>query len=222
MQLQLEDLHELVEGAKKKGKYRKGEIPDSIAAAEAYRLEISGYAQLLADRAMCESIAQAMVLDRVAINALEAEEESDSRDNELAFRLAGQREMPATTAPKAETTSATTLKAVATSAATPKAATTSATTSKAATVSSNHGTNHNDNLDSVGKAESPKRAVGRANASIQKSCIACGDELQLSRTVICTKCREGYCHDCLSSLFEACTKDESMSTQTAPFVLRGC
>ncbi len=67
IQMQLEELNIFAKG--KKGKEREGETPDVDVAVESYKSDLEAYALATSDRAMCQSLAQAVSLDADLIRA---------------------------------------------------------------------------------------------------------------------------------------------------------
>ncbi|KAK0647064.1 hypothetical protein B0T16DRAFT_429654 [Cercophora newfieldiana] len=183
--MQLEDLDELARTINAKGKNRDGDVPDAVAAVEAYRLELTECSQILADRAICRSVAQAVDLDAAAIRALLAEEERAIQDRDLAFRLAG-KPNPRAAAPATQPT----------------------------TLSADWGNpmdiDADDYAKSLGNAESSKWAASRADVVEMKTCVVCGDEHRLFNICTSNACGHSYCRGCLVSLFQASMKDESL------------
>jgi len=89
LRLQLEDLEALQATVNKQSKNRDGEKPDFVAALDAYQDDLAGASQVLADRAMSQSIARAVRVDAETLRSLRAEEDQAARDRALALRLAG-------------------------------------------------------------------------------------------------------------------------------------
>jgi len=179
VQLHLEDLRELEESITRKGKHREGEVTDSVIAIEAYQAELSSNAQLLSDRAMCQSMAQALVLDADVISALEAEEAQTARDRELAHRLS--RNPNAATMPNLCTEMTGKMKILAI-------------------------TTPEDDGFPPGHAESSSWAASGQQKSI--TCVSCNDKHCPSNVATCPGCHHEYCRECLQSLFEASMTDE--------------
>ncbi|KAK1749605.1 hypothetical protein QBC47DRAFT_333427 [Echria macrotheca] len=185
VQLHLEDLRELEKSITGKGKHREGEVLDSIVAIEAYQTELSSNAQLLSDRAMCQSMAQAVVLDADAIRAFEAEETQTVRDRELACRLAGIQDPTATT-PNLGIEMTGKMKALAIDA-------------------------PEDGIIPPGHAESSAWAASRQPKNLQSiACVSCTEKHYRSNIATCPGCHHDYCGECLRSLFQASMADESL------------
>lgn len=87
-QLHLEDLQEMEDSRYNKGKGREGDKSDFVTAIETYREDLSDAAQFLSDRAMCQSLTRAAVLDVNQIREHEAEEERAANDRAMALELA--------------------------------------------------------------------------------------------------------------------------------------
>ncbi|KAK5661840.1 hypothetical protein OQA88_9944 [Cercophora sp. LCS_1] len=193
IQLHLDDLRDLAKTITHKGKGRHGEVPDICVAIESYQQDLSGHAQLLADRAMSQSIARAVELDASAIRALETEEERAARDRDMAFRLSGTRNPhPPTDQRQAMPTEDAQMLA------------------KMAGL----GINPADDASSMGHAESSTWAASRrggvpGDSQKKKDCVACGDEYYSFDIITSPGCQHRYCRECLLSLFQASMTDES-------------
>jgi hypothetical protein len=201
VQMHLDDLRDLAENANRKGKGRDGEISDSVAAMESYRIELSSNAQLLSDRAMCQSMARAVALDADEIRALEAEEEQSTRDREFALRLSGRRGPRAATTPNLGDEMA----------------------GKMETLVIN---SQDDDIYSPGHVESSAWAASRRTKDLEENlsgkkssaCVACGDTHYSFNVVTCPGCHHEYCRVCLRSLFEASMTDESAQKPCSPSI----
>ncbi|KAK4188586.1 hypothetical protein QBC35DRAFT_522767 [Podospora australis] len=204
LQMQLDDLRDLAESANKKGKGRDGEVPDFTVAIETYRTDLSGHAQILADRAMSSSIARAVNHDGDAIRALQAEEDRDAHDREMALRLSG-RPMPD-------------------GAATPRGNAQPYLTDEMMDKMKALGLHPTDeDRSSSSPAESSSWAATRRPIAALKStnlaspkkvpkeaCVACGDKHHAYNIVTCVGCTHRYCRECIASLFQTAMTDETL------------
>ena len=85
IQLQCDDLEELQ--AADKGKGGDDEVPDAVLALQAFEEELQQARSLLADRAMGQSLTQAVITDAAAVTEHIAQEDGVARDHLLADRL---------------------------------------------------------------------------------------------------------------------------------------
>ncbi|EGO56161.1 hypothetical protein NEUTE1DRAFT_83195 [Neurospora tetrasperma FGSC 2508] len=87
IELSLQDLNELQTTTTGKGKRRDGEQTDLEVAIATYIVELSGFNQLLLDRTMCASIADAVRQDAAAISEFVRTEEQARNDHHMASAL---------------------------------------------------------------------------------------------------------------------------------------
>lgn len=87
--LELEELDGLTQEINRNGKNREGEVPDSIAAIELYRRDLSDCAKLLPDQTRSESPARSANLNKDAVRDLQAQEDLAARDRQLPLHLSG-------------------------------------------------------------------------------------------------------------------------------------
>ncbi|GAB1313329.1 hypothetical protein MFIFM68171_03539 [Madurella fahalii] len=200
IQMQLEDLRALREAAaagNRKGKRRLGEVNDAEVALDAYQSELASALQSLADHAMCESIARAVVSDARLLQRSLQEEEQSARDREMAFALSSQ------------------------------GAHRDAKVHVPVVPSSVDGNlvEKFQNLQflstdkdgaTTSRAESSTWAASRrwpaTNGERQqpsKVCVACCDKKYATDVAACP-CSHDYCRDCLDSLFKASLTDETL------------
>ncbi|KAK4445275.1 putative RING finger protein [Podospora aff. communis PSN243] len=192
LQLQLQDLEELAQNIQRKGKGRQGEASDSVAAIEIFRHELSSCAQLLSDKAMCQSIAHAVDMDGDAIRTFVEEEERAISDRELALLLSGVRKPRASgngTSAPTPSLSDRMFDMIKTLAVRPRGC--------PASESDTH-------------AESSTWAASRPPQTTTGTCLACCDEFPLFKGVSCMGCSHHYCPDCIESLFRASITDETL------------
>ncbi|KAK0624072.1 hypothetical protein B0T14DRAFT_495427 [Immersiella caudata] len=198
LQMQLEDLEELAQNMHGKGKSREGEVPDSVAAIEAYRHELSGYAQFLSDKIMCQSIVHAVDMDGDAIRALVADEERAIADREMALLVSGAKK-PCPSA------------ADGSPAPTPSFAWRMLDMTKTLSFRPRG----HDAGEPKTPAESSDWAASRPFEEAMSTCLVCRDEFRSIKGVNCVGCAHAYCPDCLESLFRASITDESRSGQSS-------
>ncbi|CCC07588.1 hypothetical protein SMACR_06789 [Sordaria macrospora] len=87
IELYLQDLNELQSATNGKGKRREGETTDLEVAIDTYMVELSVVNQLIIDRTMCASIANAVRQDAVTISEFVQAEEQARKDHQLALDL---------------------------------------------------------------------------------------------------------------------------------------
>ncbi|KAL2129682.1 hypothetical protein VTI74DRAFT_7448 [Chaetomium olivicolor] len=216
IQIQLEDLQEITVAHKPKGKGRAGErdvSDDLIAAVNAYRADLTATAQILADEAMCKSIAIAVETDADLIGTALSEEEQLTRDRELAFELSGQRWsavarrqnkshmglMPTTT----DEGTLESLRALNISSPSPIQNTSAGLFFPQA---------------DPGQAESSSWAQSRRrdqnvkppSKSAHRTCVSCMERHPGFNLTQPLSCGHEYCRDCLRSLFTASLSDETL------------
>lgn len=198
MKMHLEDVRELAESASRKGKGRDGEVSDSVTAIKVYHAELCRQAQVLADKAMSQSMARAVALDADAMRVLQEEEERSARDRDMAFRLSGTRNPnPTSGASSRRGTS------------TPIVSDEMIREMKVLGINSHH--DDDDNASLVDRPESSSWAASRRGKKTS-TCIACTDSHYPFNAVTTPGCHHEYCRECLQSLFEAAMTDESTST----------
>jgi hypothetical protein len=199
LRMQLEDLEDLAQNIDSKGKSREGDAPDSVAAIEAYRHELSSCVQLLSDKVMCQSIAHAVDMDGDAIRALVAEEERAIGDREMALLVSGTRE------PRPSVADAS------------PAPTPSLTQRMFDMMNSlSFRPRGCDADESQARAESSAWAASRPSEEATSTCLGCRDEFRSIKGVTCAGCPHAYCPDCIESLFRASMTDESKWDQNTP------
>ncbi|KFA75374.1 hypothetical protein S40288_01978 [Stachybotrys chartarum IBT 40288] len=85
IELQLQDIEALASSSK--GKQRDGEVPDPVAAVDAYKEELEVLRQSVRDAVMSRSLADAVRLDGDAITALELNEQQAREDRRIAQQI---------------------------------------------------------------------------------------------------------------------------------------
>ncbi|KAI9741310.1 MAG: hypothetical protein M1834_003027 [Cirrosporium novae-zelandiae] len=87
LQLQLEDIQQMTQCSK--GKSREGEVSDAEVALNLFKQSLETCQEILADRRMTRSIANAVQNDGQVVSELFAEEERAVRDRDYALQLNG-------------------------------------------------------------------------------------------------------------------------------------
>jgi hypothetical protein len=87
--IQLEDIDELLEKAKVKGKGKEGSITDQEVALQLERAQLERNAMILLDRSMSKSIARAVLHDADLIAHMQMQEIQAAVDRVIALRSAG-------------------------------------------------------------------------------------------------------------------------------------
>jgi hypothetical protein len=87
--LQLEDIDELLEKSKVKGKGKEGSITDQEVALQLERAQLERNAMILLDRSMSKSIARAVLHDADLIAHMQMQEIQAAVDRVIALRFAG-------------------------------------------------------------------------------------------------------------------------------------
>ena len=87
--LQLDDIDELLEKSKVKGKVKEGSITDQEVALQLERAQLERNAMILLDRSMSKSIARAVLHDADLIAHMQTQEIQAAVDRVIALRFAG-------------------------------------------------------------------------------------------------------------------------------------
>ena len=198
LQLQNRDIEELIHISK--GKSQDGEISDSDLAVALYQKELQGMRTILTDRCIGRSFAQAVINDAPLLRESVAEENAAARDRALAHRLAG----------------------IATPTAAPEQPIVGDALDESFTarLAALYVSGKNDKCDGFentmcgtneATAESSASAASRQRPStrIQRQCIAC-DLVKPLLDIARTPCGHDYCQECLRTLFELSTTDETL------------
>ncbi|KAH6640997.1 hypothetical protein F5144DRAFT_119358 [Chaetomium tenue] len=220
IQTQLEDLQEIARTHAPKGKGRVGQQDtrtDLIAAINAYSADLTATAQILADEAMCKSIASAVDTDADLISAALSQEDQLIQDRELAFRLSGQPRPAATRAQNislksfmSTTTDEDVLGKL-------RALNLSPSPGPAAARLYPEQT-HAGHPESSSWAQSRRQIVLGTTTVVRKpavpvvsrACVACTENHPVTRLAKSPSCGHEYCQDCLRSLFTSSFTDETL------------
>ena len=189
LQLQNEDIDRMLNT--EKGKGREGEFSDAHLALTAYQQELQTMNVILTDRCMSRSLTRAVISDAALLNESLTEENTAVSDRALAHSLA-------------ETN---TLSAAPEQTASPKELDEDFATRPAMPYFSG-GNSGNGSLDDTIHSDGP---ASRPNTPTTPSrhCIAC--DLTKPLSDICqTPCGHFYCQECIQSLFELSTADETL------------
>ncbi len=198
LQLQNEDIEELLNASKGKG--RDGEFSDADLAVATYQQELQMMSIIVADHCMSRSLTRAVIRDGALLNNTLAEENTAASDRTLAQLLAG---FTAPSTAPIQTTAADDLD--------------DDSIARLAGLyvsgwNSEDGVSE-DTLDSDGSAaaESSAWAVSRLRTAntASRPCAACNLDKPLSD--FCqTPCGHFYCQECIQTLFELSTTDETL------------
>jgi len=198
LQLHNRDIEELLDASKGKG--RDGEPSDADLAIATYQKELRERKTILADLYMARSLTQAVISDAALLGKSLAEEKTAMEDRALAHRLAG---INAPSAASEQRTAGYTLD-----------------DGFLARLAALYVSGRNDESDtsenitktnSPGAAESSAWAASRQNPSIavHRQCTACDQKKPLF-DIFQTPCGHHYCKECLRTLFELSTTDETL------------
>lgn len=197
-QLQSEDIEELLSA--NKGKGRNGEISDADLAVATYQQELQASNTILTDRCMVRSLARAVISDAALLNESFAEENAAARDRTLAHSLAG---VSAPSAAPEQTTPA-------------KDLDDGFLARLAALYVSGLNDEDDTSEDTIriagpAAAESSAWAASRRTTSMTTSrrCTAC-DSTKPLFDICQTPCGHFYCQECIETLFELSTNDETL------------
>lgn len=210
IQLQLDDLDSLQhtgDTGPGKGKRRDdSNVEASLSTAiDLYRAELTRHAQILADSAMCASMARAVDADSGIIRAAVRLENQAIQDRCLATALSRGENIPAdNTGSSRQRPSKTPSVSV------PPQSLNPSWQPQAATSTPSEA--------SIPPAESSTWASSRqqprrkpTSAITKKPCVACGEAVPQDDVLTCPPpCNHGYCRACLENLFKAAMTDESL------------
>ena len=192
LQLQSEDIEELLNGGKGKG--RDDEISDAQLAAAAYQQELQTMITILSDRYMSKSLMRAVISDAALLNESLAEENTAVSDRALAHSLGGVNPRSAISQNvSADELSDNFISRLA-----------------ALYVNSVDGSLEDAVVsESAAVAESSTWAASRPAITASCHCIACNS--LTPRSDVCqTPCGHLYCQECIQNLFKSSTADESL------------
>lgn len=192
LQLQNQDLEELLSA--KKGKGREGQISDADIALATYQKELRDKSTILSDRRMSRSLAQAVISDATLLSEWRAQANTAVSDQALARSLDGGR--APLNIPEQKTAEDALDEGII------------ARLTALYVSGSNEDATHDGNLAT---AESSAWAASRQKPSavVLCRCTVCDSEESLFK-VFRTPCEHNYCHNCLSTLFQLATKDETL------------
>ena len=198
LQLHNRDIEELLHASKGKG--QDDERSDADLAITTYQKELQKWNTILADRCMAQSLTQAIISDAVLLRESLVEENAATEDRALAHHLAG---INAPSAASEQSTAGHTLDdgflarltALYVSGGNDESYTSEDTT----------------DADSTAAAESSASAASRQkiSAAIHRQCTACDLNKPLF-DIFQTPCGHHYCQECLRTLFELSTTDETL------------
>jgi hypothetical protein len=209
IQMQLEDLEEMAQTNKPKGKGRVGEHggrADLMAAMDFYNADLTTAAQTLADEAMCRSIANAVEDDADLIGAALCEEDQVVRDRNLAFDMEDQ-SLPADMRRDRRESAASQMPSNMSNAIDEDTLERLRALNPFRRVANNLlGIDVEE--DQRNHGESSSWAQSRRPAA--RTCTACRDQHPVTNLVRSPSCGHEYCHGCLASLFAASLADETL------------
>ncbi len=198
LQLHNRDIEELLDASKGKG--RDGEPSDADLAIATYQKELQERKTILADLYMARSLTQAVISDAALLGKSLAEEKTAMEDRALAHRLAG---INAPSAASEQRTAGYTLD--------------DRSLARLAAICVSGRNDENDTLENMTDANSPGAAESSAWAAsrqtpsiaVHRQCTACDLKKPLF-DIIQTPCGHHYCQECLRTLFERSTTDETL------------
>ena len=198
LQLQNEDIEELLNA--RKGKGRDGELSDAHLAVATYQQELQTVSTILADRCMSRSLTRAVISDAALLNESLAEENTAASDRVLAHSLAGVNTL--STAPRL-TASANHLD--------------DGFVARLAELYVSGGNSGDGSLESMNHTDGPAAAESSAwaasriktSTTASRHCTACNSAKPLSN-VCQTPCGHFYCQECIQTLFELSATDETL------------
>ncbi len=198
LQLQNRDIEELIQASK--GKNQDGEPSDADLAVALYQQELQQMRIILTDRCMGRSFTQAVINDGLLLRESVAAENTAASDRALAHRLAG----------------------IATPTAAPEQMIVGDALDESFTarLAALYVSGKNDKCDVLentmggtdeASAESSASAASRQRPSTGNlcQCIAC-DLMKPLLNIAQTPCGHNYCQECLRTLFELSTTDETL------------
>ena len=198
LKLHISDIEEL--SSTSKGKGREGEISDADLALLTYQIELREKDRILADRRMARSLSQAVLSDAATVTEVLREEDLLAKDRAMAHGMAGtsinfaDAEQIATDCGLDDSLLA-----------------------RLATLYVSGGKENCDPLEATIQSSEPSAGESSAWASSRRvssitprhRCIACNSE-RLYFDICRTPCSHYYCQECLHTLFELSTTDETL------------
>lgn len=224
IQGQLQDLEEMARANAPKGKGRAGQhdpCDDLSVAINTYRDELAARSQLLADEAMCRSMASAVDTDAEQIQALMFEEQRSARDRRMAFQMQGQ---PVPEGHGNGHTSGAAAEAVDDEvverlrhlnlSSSPLMSPTSSLFSQSQQTEADDPVNNPESSSWAAQRRPAHRTMAPLRPAIKKpttrECIACTDRHIIDNLIRSPACGHEYCRDCIQSLFTSSLTDESL------------
>ena len=198
LQLQSRDIEELL--SVNKGKGRDGDISDSDLAMATYQEELQAMNIILADRCMGRSLTRAVISDAALLNESLSEENAATRDRVLAHSLAG---FSGPSVAPEQTAAAYDLD--------------DGVLARLTALYVSGGNNDSDALEDSISSEGPAVAESstwaasrkRTSSAAYRRCTAC--DLTKPLFDVCqTSCGHFYCQECIQTLFELSTTDETL------------
>ncbi|CAK7242699.1 MAG: hypothetical protein STHCBS139747_004196 [Sporothrix thermara] len=201
IELYLEDINDFK--THRKGKNRQDDITDEDLAMEAWQAELQAFSQLTMDRALCESIARAVVQDADLIGAAVQEDVQAAEDRNIALEMSGHGGV-------AGASSRTSTPAVPADLDDDLEAKLWGLNITPATQNDSWGQTA---LPAIAESSSAAAARSQRSRAAQSkprvTCVACSDNYAPESTVR-VPCGHNYCHECIKSLVTASIADESL------------
>ncbi|MCJ1464974.1 hypothetical protein MMC07_003589 [Pseudocyphellaria aurata] len=192
LELQNQDIEELSHA--RKGKGRHGEESDADLAVAAYQQELQHSTTILADRRMCRSLAQAVICDAAILHESRVQEDTAVRDRVLARSLDTRGAPPVT---QNQVSAEDVLD--------------DGFIARLTTLYISHRDEDVPQDGNSAAAESSAWAESRRKPSAValRRCSICYSEKPLFE-IFRTPCGHDYCQECLSTLFQLATTDETL------------
>ena len=198
LQLQSEDIEELLNAGKGKG--RDDEISDAHLAAATYQQELHTMSTRLDDRHMSRSLTRAVISDAALLNESIAEGNTAASDRALALSLGGVNTRSVVRSAVSQNVSA-------------DDPNDNFLARLAALYVNSVDGSLEDSVDneSPAAAESSTWAASRPATSTTASCHCVACSFMTPRSDVCqTPCGHFYCQECIQNLFKSSTADETM------------
>ncbi|KAL1643733.1 hypothetical protein SLS58_004748 [Diplodia intermedia] len=207
LRLLSEDLAVLLAGVACKDNGNNEVVNDLAYAHRLYEQEIEAQEMILSDRRMGKSIQRAVQTDGHTIDVAKVEEDTATRDHNLARALGGLPSRPNATAPAA------TAPKVPTAVATAECFTAALSHSANGSVGYPSADNDEDGDTATAGESSTQGAIrnkGKGPATTHRTCIACCSSHAFFDIATLPGCHHDYCRDCLDQLFRLSLIDESI------------
>ena len=198
LQLHNGDIEELLHASK--GKSRDDEVSDADLAITTYQKELQERSTILADQCMARSLTQAIISDATLLRESLVEEHGATEDRALAHRLAGINDPSAAAEQRT-------------------AGYNDGFLARLEVLYVSGRDDEREILEDTTDANSPAEAEAessawaasrqKTSAEVHRQCIAC-DSKQPLFDIFQAPCGHYYCQECLRTLFELSTTDETL------------